>query len=379
MANQKERSAAPVDLDQKVDFLSHPGNHPHGPAEVETIETHMAWVFLAGTEVIKLKKPVRYDYLDFATLDARWEDCLREVRLNRRLTSGVYRGIRALRRSPDGDLALSGALIDPPAAAGYEEEEGAGGGAPPYGERSAPGDAEADREVAEWLVQMRRLPRNRMLDVLIETGTVPLEEVRGVVEKLVPFYRKATPVRLTPPEYRDRFQREIRECRREIEKSEVETSGGSLERVEGGLLAFLAERSEALDARALKSRIVEGHGDLRPEHICLTSEPAVIDCLEFNFDLRVVDPVDDLAFLTVECVRLGDPGLGDLVLSWYRSASGDDPPEELIAFYRGYRALLRAKISAWHLLDEGIEDQREKWIGRTGKYLELAGEFLSGV
>ena len=63
-----------------------------------------------------------------------------------------------------------------------------------------------------------------------------------------------------------------------------------------------------LDSRAARGCVVEAHGDLRPEHVCLLPEPQIIDCLEFSRDFRILDPADELAFLALECERLGDPG-----------------------------------------------------------------------
>jgi len=80
---------------------------------------------------------------------------------------------------------------------------------------------------------------------------------------------------------------------------------------------------------------VEGHGDLRPEHICLGPTPQVIDCLEFRADLRFLDPVEELAFLRMECDRMGARGIGPVLFRHYQLTAHDTPPPVLITFYRG--------------------------------------------
>ena len=95
-------------IDEKVDFLRRPETYPTRPARVEVIETHMSWVFLGDTLVYKLKKPVRYEFLDFSTLEARRLNCQREVELNRRLAPDVYRGTVPLTLRSDGSLHLGG-------------------------------------------------------------------------------------------------------------------------------------------------------------------------------------------------------------------------------------------------------------------------------
>ena len=123
--------------------------------------------------------------------------------------------------------------------------------------------------------------------------------------------------------------------------------------------------------RAQQARLVEGHGDLRPEHICLIAEPVVIDCLEFNRDLRILDPLDELAYLALECERLGAPALGARVLNYYIDVSGDRSEADLMRFYTVYRACLRATLAIWHTDDDTVDDH-DKWRTRARDYLELA-------
>jgi uncharacterized protein len=93
------------EIEKKVAFLSRPEIYPTPTRRVETKETHMAWVFLTETHAYKLKKPVRYDFLDFSTLDARRQDCEEEVRLNRRLAPDVYLGTMPLTMRPEGTFS----------------------------------------------------------------------------------------------------------------------------------------------------------------------------------------------------------------------------------------------------------------------------------
>jgi aminoglycoside phosphotransferase family enzyme len=134
---------------------------------------------------------------------------------------------------------------------------------------------------------------------------------------------------------------------------------------------FLENRSSLFDARVQAGKIVEGHGDLRPEHICLQPELAIIDCLEFSRDLRIIDTADELAFLAMECERLGAPVLGSILLRRYSEYAGDLPNASLIHFYQSYRATLRAKITIRHLNEEKFRYSAE-WRRRAMEYLELA-------
>jgi aminoglycoside phosphotransferase family enzyme len=132
------------------------------------------------------------------------------------------------------------------------------------------------------------------------------------------------------------------------------------------------ERHAALfERRVAERRLVEGHGDLRPEHVCLAPEPVIIDCLEFSRELRLLDPADELAFLALECERLGAPAVGSWFLAAYTEVTGDAPPPLLLRFHRTYRALRRAKLAVWHLEDPAVREPA-RWTARARRYLELA-------
>jgi len=161
-------------IEEKIAFLRQPDVYPDRSKRVEVIETHMSWVFLTESLVYKLKKPVRYDFLDFSTLAARKKDCEWEISLNRRLAGQVYLGTVPLTLQEDGDLQLNG-----------------------------------EGRVVDWLVQMRRLPAGRMLDAAIREGTVNAEGIQKLSRVLPDFYRRSLPLPISPAKYRRRFKEDI--------------------------------------------------------------------------------------------------------------------------------------------------------------------------
>ena len=122
-------------------------------------------------------------------------------------------------------------------------------------------------------------------------------------------------------------------------------------------------------------RVVEGHGDLRPEHVWLGSPPAIIDCLEFSLALRTLDSADELGFLALECERLGAPELGAALLAQHRELSGDAPPPALVDLYQAMRACVRAGIALWHLKEARYQGS-PVWRARATSYLSLAAARL---
>jgi aminoglycoside phosphotransferase family enzyme len=328
-------------LREKVAHLSRPESYPEKPAAVEVVQTHMSCVFLTDHHAWKLKRPVRHDFLDFSTLEARRADCEEELRLNRRLARDVYLEIVPLTVTPDGALRLGG-----------------------------------DGEVVEWLVKMRRLPAQRMLDHALRHGTLARHDVRRFVLVLADFYRRAEPVAMDAAQYRQRFERDIRANHLGLSTPGYSMPLDLVQSITARQLAFLEQEASSLDRRVAQGKIVEGHGDLRPEHICLGPEPLFIDCLEFNRDWRLLDPADELAYLSMECEYAGAPWIGEVVFETYREVTGDEPPAALVLFYKTYRAALRAKLAAWHLKDHPDPADRGKWITRAQRYLELANRYV---
>lgn len=340
MSSEISSAASVPGLREKVAFLRRPSSYPEETRDVEAVETHMAWVFLTDRHAYKLKKPVRYEFLDFSTPEARREDCRAEVRLNRRLAPDVYLGVTALRVADGAELRLGG-----------------------------------EGRVVDWLTRMKRLPEDRFLDRAIEAGAVDADRLRAAAVRLARFYDRAGRISLSAAAYLDRFRDYVAENHRELTRSDFPLPRRLADRIGRAQEDFLSARSGLLEARVRENRIVEGHGDLRPEHVCLVPEPVFIDCIEFSREFRTLDPADELSFLAVECERLGAEWVGEVFLDEYRSATGDRPAGELLDFYRSYRAYLRAKLSIWHLRDDHVTEA-SPWAERAGTYLELAERHL---
>lgn len=330
-------------LKEKLCYLSRPDAYPHAPASVSMIETHMSFVFLADARVYKLKKPVRYPFLDFSTLAAREHNCREEVRLNRRLAPDIYLGVVALEYSSARGLSLSGPL--------------------------------ADARVVDWLVEMRRLPAERMLDRLIREDAIERAHIDRLCMVLADFYANATPSSLSSQQYYARFIDEQAINREMLTRGSLmldrDQTMSTLDRLD----ALLCDSRELFVARVDAGAIIDGHGDLRPEHICLTEPIAIFDCLEFNLLLRQVDPYDEIACLGVECAALGAPQIGDRILETFTARMPDPPPARLIACYAAWRATLRARLSIAHLL-EPTPRQPEKWEPQARHYLAIAARHL---
>lgn len=292
-----------------LQLLGDESSYADHPKQVDVIETHISWVFLTDRYAYKLKKPVRFEFLDFSTAEKRRRACRDEVRLNRRLAPSVYLAVLPVTRNAAGQLALDGE------------------GTP-----------------VDWVVQMRRLPDSCSLTSLIENGGLTAKDSEAIIEHLADFYSGSPSVRISPDEYRATIERHIR-ANSETLFTARQGELPRIQRVISAQLRYLRVQSELLAKRVTVGRIVDGHGDLRPEHIYFDGRPAVIDCVEFSEELRHVDIADDLSFLAMECEHLGSAELGNRIMAACERICGDVVPVHLSAFYRCYRACVRAKVA----------------------------------
>jgi uncharacterized protein len=322
-------------IEDKVRFLSDPTTHSCPPGQLVIHETHMSWVFLAGERVYKLKKPVRFAYLDFSTLDRREAACRAEFRLNRRLAPDVYLDVVPLTISTSG-LAISG-----------------------------------EGSVVDWLVVMRRLDERQTLEAALSGTWLKAPQVDRIVLALRSFYTHAPRVQLDPERYVFEWQTAVSDNLRVLLSARFGLLAGSVERITQAQYRFLAKRSNLLRERIRERWYVDAHGDLRPEHIWLRAPLTIIDCLEFNSKLRALDPLDEVAFLHLECERLGGAWAGERIRRHLATALNEDTAAGLFLFYRSYRAMLRARLSIAHLLDPKPRAP-EKWPRLARLYLRLA-------
>lgn len=331
-----------VTLADKVVFLSNPASYGGHTAHVGVRETHMSWIFLTDRRVYKLKKPVKYPFLDFSTLSKRRHYCSEELRLNRRLARETYISVTALSRDTAGGLQLDRA-----------------------------------GRVVEWLVEMKRLPQTRMLNSLIVGQRVDEDEICRLATVLADFYA-ASPAEIADGDlYIQHFLNEQAVNRSVLLRPELGMSDVADRTLAASESLFRQVRPE-LEQRIRRGWVVEGHGDLRPEHVCLVEPLQVIDCLEFDRSMRLIDPYDEVNYLGMECEILGAPWARDLLLHVLRSRLPHRPSPSLMAYYGGFRALLRARLCLAHLLEPQVR-RPQRWRPLAIRYIRMAARELSLV
>jgi aminoglycoside phosphotransferase family enzyme len=330
-------------LAEKVRFLSSTGAYSDATAPVAVRETHLSFVFLTDAHVYKLKKPARQPLFDYSRLEGREHNSREEVRLNRRLAPDTYLGVVPLNCDAVGRMSLGG-----------------------HG------------EVVDWLVKMRRLPANKMLDAKLLHGEAHERDISELGEVLVAFYARTGRRAVGGAAYAGRFLREQELNREVLLGREFAVPQDNLVSSLTRLDRMLRANQRLLEARADQGHILEGHGDLRPEHVCLTQPIVIFDCLEFSLDLRSVDPLDELTYLGLECALLGAPWVGPLLIEQITRGLGDRATPELLRVYAASRAMLRVRLALAHLLDPQPREPA-KWEPLAQRYLDLADEAMSAA
>jgi len=307
----------------------------------EVIETHYALVFLTPDTVWKMKKPVNLPHLDYRNLAAREAACRTEVRLNRALAGDVYRGVRSLTIAPGGGFEIDGT-----------------------------------GEVVEWFVEMRRLPQEQLLDHRLCAGpAIGPEEIEHVADRMLAFYRTAPRPAGAGLGYLQRWQRDGRLNSEHLEEMRTHLGAAFDPSLAPAALHLIEACGDEILSRGAQGWIVEGHGDLRPEHICLENPPVIFDRMDFDPLLLPSDPYDEFNLLGLDCAAMGANWIRGVLMKRLADAGVPPASPRLIAAYGANRYLARARLSIDHLRDP-VTSFPWKWPLQAGDYLARARYLL---
>jgi aminoglycoside phosphotransferase family enzyme/predicted kinase len=313
--------------------MMRPAFYPKPPDEVTHKETHISHLFFAGDLVYKVKKAVRYSFLDYSTLAKRRHYLQEELRLNRRLAPSVYLGVMPI------GLDEAGWRL--------------GGWAEP----------------AEYTLAMRRLPDKRMLPFLLDTGQVTGEMMAELAQVLAGFHGAAERVgeqklKDYPAPLAQKWQENVADLEPFLGQS---AEREMLQAIRDSGRKFLETHNNLLVRRVIEGWVRDVHGDLHAEHICFAPEGIqIFDCIEFSAGLRRCDLASEIAFLLMDLTVRGGESLCEPFLARYRQLLPDPDLPTLLPFFECYRALVRAKVHALRL---------GRWNEESARYFAFAQRF----
>jgi aminoglycoside phosphotransferase family enzyme/predicted kinase len=325
------------DQEAVVAFLRDPTSYGAGVHQVDVIETHISLVFLAGDRAYKLKRAIKYPYLDFSTEAKRRQACEAEVTLNRRTAPDLYLEARAVSGGADGSI----------------------------------GWGEAGR-VLDWVVVMRRFDQDLLFDSLAQRGTLSAPLMRNLVDHVVSFHASAERL----------FSHGGAAAVAAVEQSNTECLRQSGSRFfEPAHIADLHRRSleplttlsGLLDARRAAGKVRRCHGDLHLRNICLLDgKPVVFDCIEFSDEIASIDVLYDLAFLLMDLEYRNLEDLANQVFNRYLDLTDEDDGLAALPLFISMRAAVRAHVTAMAANCGGLPDEVTHRAIEARRYLDLA-------
>jgi len=317
--------------------------YDHSVKNLELLETHISWVILTGEFAYKIKKPVNFGFLDFSTLEKRRGFCEQEIRLNRRLTSGIYLEVVPIAGTPDKPVV-----------------SGAG-------------------KAFEYAVKMLQFPQSAQLDNMLAAGELKAEHMDSLARMTADFHHTAAIADATM-DYgeKDVLYQPVEENFQQI-KEHLDT------RIYAEKLSALLKWDESeflklatvFEQRKRDGYIRECHGDMHLRNlIWLNHQPMAFDCIEFNPYLSWIDVISEVAFLVMDLQSRQQHQLANRFLNQYLEITGDYAGLVPINFYLCYRALVRAKVDALRIEQKDIAEA-ESLKSRTEfeSYLELANTY----
>ena len=323
-------SDAPVQ-ERVFAFLSDPARHPR----VRRIDTHAASVFLDGDRALKIKRAIRFPYLDYSTLAKRKQACEQEIEINRRFAPQIYRRVVPITEDSGGRLGINGE------------------GTP-----------------VEFAIEMTRFDENRTIDRLATSGPLAPELVDAIADAVAASHRAATPVNAGPwirsiPGIIAGNSAAFRAaaCFSERDIGDLEAASHSALGRVGGLL----------EQRGQAGLVRRCHGDLHLANIVVIEDrPVLFDAIEFDPAIASIDVLYDLAFPLMDLVRYDRRAAANRLMNEYLRRSGNENLDALgaLPLFMSLRAAIRANVMLARLGPRQRDDDAIRSSARA--YFELA-------
>ncbi len=325
------------DMPKHIQAFFKPESYPHPVNKVEMIQTHASWVFLSGAFAYKFKKPVDFGFMDFSTLAKRKYYCEQELKLNRRTAPAMYLDVCPV----------------------YQHGETCN--------LNGPG------EVIDYCLKMTRFEQSGLLEQLLLHGKLQTQCMDELAKEVAHFHAHAKVnndskfdhTTLLADHIGDNLAIAAQHISLAIAPADLATLSAFAD-------TALRDKQAALQQRQNEKHIRHCHGDLHFRNITLIDgKPTLFDCIEFNDAYRIIDTMNDVAFLVMDCDAHAHPDLGMRFLSRYLEYCGDYAGLELLPLYLFYRASVRGKV-ACILADELSPGQQQPQWQEARRYFELA-------
>lgn len=321
-----------------VKFLGKKETYPHKVKNIQEIQTHISRVFLTGDFVYKVKKPVKFTFLDYSTLEKRKHFCGLELELNRRLCPEIYLEVVPLSHE-NAEIKFS------------------------------------SKNIVDYAVKMKQLPQEKKMDVLLEKNEVSKENIIEIAKVLADFHKKAEVIADKKFGSAQAVKNAIFDLQNFCEVIEKELKmGKTVDSVLEKCGSFIDSNKKLFEKRISDCRIKRCHGDVYSKNIFIADKIYVFDAIEFNDEFACIDVASEIAFFAMDLDFHGKEDFSGLFVENYIKFSCDSELKNLLNLYKCYRANVRAKVSAISL-EFANGKEREKLLLDCKRYLKLCEKY----
>ena len=326
------------------------GKFPETTQQVNLVETHISWVILCDQFVYKIKKPIKYSFLDFSTLELRRHFCERELELNQRFASNIYLEVMPIRHFE------------------FEDRYCVGGG--------------EDGTIIDYCLKMKKLVPEKQMDLLLLRSGVSETDIQNLAERVADFHKGAVIINEKDVlDVREKFndlglEKEFLSQKLDLDAEQIISHAIEFSN------AFLDNNKELLESRQSSGFFRDCHGDLHTRNIFLLPEPQPFDCIEFNDDYRQIDVLNEVAFLCMDLDTHGRNDLSEVFITHYNRlfpAIRNKEERSLFIYYKSYRANVRAKVNSLRAKSASDTSARTKALVEAEKYLLLMDGYIKSV
>ncbi len=327
--------------DEIIAFLLKPESYGYANETVTRIDTHISIIFLIGDRAFKMKRSLKFAYLNYATLERRRRFCETELSVNRRTAPELYRRVLAVTREPDGQLRLDG-----------------------------------DGTPVEWLLEMKRFAQEMLFDKLASADRLSPTLMTALADQIASFHDSAEIET-------DKTGSSVIQWVLDGNDQEIEARISSV--FDRSRAESLRRRSQnafrqvsaLLDERANAGQLRRCHGDLHLRNICLLDgQPTLFDGIEFNDAITLIDVLYDLAFLLMDLEHRGHRDLANIVFNRYMTMSDQLDGLSAMPLFLSCRAAVRAHTTAAAAAAQTSPAAEQGLVDEARAYLDLADEFL---
>jgi uncharacterized protein len=330
---------------QIVEALLQPEAYPQETGKIELIQTHISFVFVTKNYVYKVKKAVNFGFLDFSTLEKRRFFCEKELQLNRRLCPDIYLEVVPITKSKAIKIN--------------------GGG-----------------ETIEYALKMKRLPQEKIMTQLLQEGKVDKKTIDQIAAIVSDFHSKAQTnpeisqfgsLKIVKTNWDENFAQTQKYLGQTIPQTEFHF-------IQNKINNFMEKNKALFEARISGNHVRDCHGDLHSGNIFITPDVCIFDAIEFNDRFRYSDVAADVAFLAMDLDFQNRVDLSNYFIERYLAYSKDQQLNQLLSFYKCYRAYVRGKVISFRLDDAHITSQdKEAATKEAAAYFKLANEYAKNL